>query len=60
MEEMPEESETESAGVGHFIVATLCSLPSLFLSGFKAFADGHAESEPWQFGTNAVNSRPDL
>jgi len=24
------------------------------------FADGHAESEPWQFGTNAVNSRPDL
>ena len=24
------------------------------------FVDGHAEIEPWQFGTNAVNSRPDL
>ncbi|HEY1717371.1 MAG TPA: prepilin-type N-terminal cleavage/methylation domain-containing protein [Verrucomicrobiae bacterium] len=24
------------------------------------FADGHAEIEPWQFGTNAANSRPNL
>ena len=24
------------------------------------FADGHAQAEPWQFGTNAANSRPDL
>ncbi|HEY4983617.1 MAG TPA: prepilin-type N-terminal cleavage/methylation domain-containing protein [Verrucomicrobiae bacterium] len=23
-------------------------------------ADGHAQSVPWQFGTNAANSRPDL
>jgi len=24
------------------------------------FTDGHAQIEPWQFGTNAANSRPDL
>jgi prepilin-type processing-associated H-X9-DG protein len=24
------------------------------------FGDGHAENVPWQFGTNAANSRPDL
>lgn len=51
---------------GRFEPLNTSGQPDNFLTlrhGGKAdltFADGHVEAQPWWFGTNAINSRPDL